>query len=75
MPNIITLLKEEMCRLARGEIKAETRRTEQVIAQYRRDVAQLKRQLCQQEMKIASLEMQQHNGKRQAAKKPRRRKK
>ena len=45
--------------LARKEIKAETGATKQAVAQYRREIASLKRQLQKQEKKIAFLENQE----------------
>lgn len=56
MANVASALKEEIRRLARKEIKAETGGTKQAVAQYRREIAQLKRQLQAQEKKIAYLE-------------------
>ena len=43
MPNIVSVLKEEIRRLAKREIKAATGSTKQAVAQYRRDIAKLKR--------------------------------
>ncbi len=59
MPNLATTLKEEIQRLARKEIKAQTGTTRQAIAQYRREIAKLKRQLREQEKKITFLERQE----------------
>jgi DNA-binding transcriptional regulator YiaG len=59
MPNIATALKDEIRRLARKEIKAETENTKQAVAQYRREIAELKRQVKRQEKKIAFLEDQE----------------
>jgi DNA-binding transcriptional regulator YiaG len=42
--------------LARKEIKAETGATKQAVAQYRREIAKLKRQVAEQEKKITFLE-------------------
>jgi DNA-binding transcriptional regulator YiaG len=56
MPNIATALKDEIRRLAKKEIKAETGNTKQAVAQYRREIAELKRQVKKQEKKIAFLE-------------------
>jgi len=56
MPNLAATLKEEIKRLAKKEIKAQTGSTKQAVAQYRRDIAKLKRQLRAQEKKIAALE-------------------
>ncbi len=55
MPNIAVALREEICRLARKEIKAHTGATKQAVAQYRREIAKLKRQVRDQEKKIAFL--------------------
>ena len=41
---IAGILKDAMRRLARKEIRAETRKTNQAVAQYRRDIARLKRE-------------------------------
>ncbi len=49
-------MKEEIQRLARKEIRAQTGPTKQAVSQYRRDIAKLKRQLLEQEKKIAFLE-------------------
>jgi len=56
MADVASALKEEIRRLARKEIKAETTSTKQAVAQYRREIAQLKRHLQQQDKKIAFLE-------------------
>ena len=59
MADLANALKEEIRRLARKEIKAETGATKQAVAQYRREIASLKRQLQKQEKKIAFLENQE----------------
>ena len=59
MPNLAATLKEEIQRLARKEIKAQIGSTKQATAQYRRDIAKLKRQVREQEKKIAFLEAQE----------------
>ena len=56
MADLAGALKEEIRRLARKEIKAETGATKQAVAQYRREIAKLKRQVAEQEKKIAFLE-------------------
>ena len=56
MADLATALKDEIRRLARKEIKAETGTTKQAVAQYRREIAELKRQVKKQEKKIAFLE-------------------
>ena len=59
MADLANALKDEIRRLARKEIKAETGATKQAVAQYRREIASLKRQLRKQEKKIAFLEDQE----------------
>jgi DNA-binding transcriptional regulator YiaG len=59
MPDLANALKEEIRRLARKEIKAETGATKQAVSQYRREIAKLKRQVAEQEKKIAFLENQE----------------
>jgi DNA-binding transcriptional regulator YiaG len=43
MPNIGVVLKQEITRLSRKEAKAHTDTTRKAVAQYRRDIAKLKR--------------------------------
>jgi DNA-binding transcriptional regulator YiaG len=59
MPNIATALKEEIRRLAKKEIKAETGATKQAVARYRREIASLKQRLREQEKKITFLEKEE----------------
>ena len=59
MPNLVATLKEEIQRLARKEIKAQTGSTKQAVAQHRREIAKLKRQVQEQQKKIAFLEAQE----------------
>jgi DNA-binding transcriptional regulator YiaG len=59
MPNIAGVLKEEIRRLAKKEIKAQVGPTKQVVARYRSNIANLKRQLGQQEREIKLLKKQQ----------------
>ncbi|MDO9360668.1 MAG: helix-turn-helix transcriptional regulator [Polaromonas sp.] len=49
MPNIASVLKDEIARVARKEVRAETQQLKKASAQYRADIAALKR-------RIASLE-------------------
>jgi DNA-binding transcriptional regulator YiaG len=56
MTTLAIALKDEIRRLARKEIKAQTVRTTRAVAQYRREIARLKRQQREQERKIAHLE-------------------
>ena len=58
MPNLAATLKEEIQRLARKEIKAQTGSTKQAVAKYRSEIAQLKRQVREQDKKIAFLASQ-----------------
>ncbi len=48
MPNLAQVLKDEIRRLARRQIKAELGPARKASAQYRRDIAALKRQLRDQ---------------------------
>ena len=56
MPNLARVLKDEIRRLARKETKAELAGTKKASAQYRRDIATLKRQLRDQAKQITALE-------------------
>jgi DNA-binding transcriptional regulator YiaG len=58
MTTLATVLKDEIRRLARKEIRAQTGGTSRAVAQYRREIARLKRQQREQERKIAFLEGQ-----------------
>ncbi len=72
MPNIAAVLKEEICRLARREVKRQVGKTQKAAVQYRRDIAKLKRQLSGQEKELIRLkrEIQQREGQSQAAEEP-----
>ena len=59
MPNIAAVLKEEIRRLARHEIKASTSSTKGAVAEYRRDIAKLKRQMSAQAKEITFLKAQE----------------
>jgi DNA-binding transcriptional regulator YiaG len=59
MSNLAVALKDEIRRLARKEIKTQTGKTARAVAQYRREIASLKRQMRDQEKKIAFLEGQE----------------
>ena len=58
MSNLAAALKEEVCRLARKEIKSQVGSTKQAVAQHRREIAALKRHV-QEQKKIAFLEAQE----------------
>ena len=60
MPNLAAVLKEEICRLAKREIKSATGSTKQAVAQYRRDIAKLKRLVQTQQQEIVFLKTQEH---------------
>ena len=59
MPNIAVVLRDEIRRLARREIKASTSSTKDAVFQFRRDIAHLKRSLRQQQKEIAFLKAQE----------------
>ena len=62
MPNIASVLKAEITRLVRKEIKAELAATKKAAATHRREIAELKRQLKDQGKKIAALERANRKG-------------
>ena len=59
MPNIAVVLKEEICRLAKKEVKASTSSTKGAVAQFRRDIAKLKRDVQSQQRELAFLKTQE----------------
>jgi DNA-binding transcriptional regulator YiaG len=59
MPNLASALREEILRLARKEVKQHTTATKRAVAQYRREIARLKRQTKELESKLAFLESQE----------------
>jgi DNA-binding transcriptional regulator YiaG len=58
MPNFATVLKEEILRLARKEARNQTDALRKASAQYRRDIAEMKRRMSQLQRKIIPLEKQ-----------------
>ena len=58
MPNIVTVLKEEIVRLARKEIRRQTNVLRKASAQYRKDIAEMKRRLIDLQRKVVPLEKQ-----------------
>ena len=58
MPNVAAVLKEEISRIARREIRSETTSLKKASAQYRRDIAKLKRQVSNLQGKVTLLEKQ-----------------
>lgn len=67
MPNLATALKEEISRLARKEVRAQVASTQKASAQYRRDIAALKRQVKALEKEVGYLRSQE---KKRAGRKP-----
>src|SRR5687768_108460 len=67
MTTLAIALKDEIRRLARKEIKAQTLRTARAVAQYRREIARLKRQQRETEKKIAHLASRARNAAQPAA--------
>lgn len=59
MPNIASVLKDEIRRLAKREIKTNTSSTKGAVAQFRRDIARLKRELQAQQKEIGFLKAQE----------------
>ena len=55
MPNIGTVLREEITRLSRKESRSQNDRTKKATAQHRRDIAGLKRQVAQLERQVGLL--------------------
>ncbi len=55
MPNIAAVLKEEIRRLAKKEVKAQVGATKQAVTRYRSEIANLRRVLTQQEREIKLL--------------------
>ena len=53
MPNILTVLKEEITRLARKELRSQTESMKKASAQHRRDIVILKRQVAELQRKLA----------------------
>jgi len=58
MTTLANVLKDEIRRLARKEIRAQTGRTARAVAQYRREIARLKRQHRELEKQLALVSTQ-----------------
>ena len=56
MANLAKFLKYEISRLSRKSVRAEFGNTKKQVAQYRREIAGLKRQLADQQRRIVTLE-------------------
>jgi DNA-binding transcriptional regulator YiaG len=52
LANIAVVLKEEISRLARKEVKGQTQKLQKAVAQYRKDIAALKRQTAELRSKM-----------------------
>ncbi len=60
MPNLAAVMKDEIRRLARKEIKAETASAKRSVAQHRKDIIALKRQISDLNRDVAYLRKQAH---------------
>lgn len=58
MPNLASVMREEIQRLARKEVKAQLAKTKQASTQHRKDIAELKRQARDLARQVAYLERQ-----------------
>ena len=56
MPNIASVMKDEIARLAKKEVRKEVEGLKKASAQYRSDIATLKRQVAVLEKLVAKLE-------------------
>ena len=55
MPNIASILKEEITRLARKELRGETEKLKKASASYRSEIAGMKRRIVELEKEVARL--------------------
>ncbi len=55
MPNIASILKHEIARVSRKEVRADTEKLKESAARYRSDIAALKRQVLALEKVVARL--------------------
>jgi DNA-binding transcriptional regulator YiaG len=56
MPNIAVVLKEEILRLARKEVRGQTNALKKASAQCRKDIAEMKRRISELQRKVIPLE-------------------
>lgn len=61
MPNIASVFKEEIARLARKEVRSEVERLKKASVQHRSDIAGLKRQVALLEKQLSSLDKKTKN--------------
>lgn len=55
MPNIASVLKDEIARIARRELRSETESTQKAVAGYRHQIAEMKRRIAALEREVARL--------------------
>ena len=60
MSNIAVVLREEITRLARKEIRSQTKALKKASAEYLKKIAEMKRQVSELQRKVTSLEKQVH---------------
>ena len=58
MPNIATVLRDEILRLARKEIRRQTNVLKKASAQYRKDIAEMKRRVSDLQRRVSPIEKQ-----------------
>jgi DNA-binding transcriptional regulator YiaG len=58
MPNIAAVLKEEISRLARREIRRQMHSLRRASVQYRKDIAEMKRRVSELQRKLTPLQKQ-----------------
>ena len=61
LPNIAVVLKQEISRLARKEVRIQTQKLQKAVAQYRSDIAALKRHASTLKAQLATLERRARN--------------
>lgn len=59
MPNLAAVMKDEIRRLARKEIKAETAAAKRSVTQHRKDITELRRQVRELTREVAYLRRQE----------------
>ncbi|MEM7625831.1 MAG: helix-turn-helix domain-containing protein [Planctomycetota bacterium] len=59
MPNLNSILGEEIRRLARKEIRSQVGPTQKIVAKYRSDIAELKRRVGELERRLSFVEKQE----------------
>ncbi len=60
MSNIAVVLREEITRLARKEIRSQTKALRKASAEYLKKIAEMKRQVSELQRKVTSLDKQVH---------------